>query len=373
MDLFSDITNCDNIKQVYNCTDGCICDEIIRYQKTSYNDFQIPEPWTGNLDEADVLFISSLNPGYDKNENYPSYKWGQNEIMNFFENRFNNRRYTSKEFKPLDKTGENLKMPHYWSEVQNILELITGTNQGLGYKRYAMTEIVHCKSKKWTCFKKSGRAIQKECENKFLKRILDITNASVIICFGSEAKDYFWSRFKNIYQENSNFIETVWNDKKRIIVFLGQPGSSQPRMDIIKKELEKIKEYIPVKLRAHHLLCIEGFVGKGYSDDFVSNMKSVIEKLDKNPEVLLAYNSDEICKKCPKNINNICSSVGGENEVKKMDLAVFKAISFKSGDCVSYSSLKKAVNERFKKKSELAEICGVCSWKETCPFYTSKD
>ncbi|MBP7796670.1 MAG: DUF1284 domain-containing protein [Elusimicrobiales bacterium] len=128
-----------------------------------------------------------------------------------------------------------------------------------------------------------------------------------------------------------------------------------------------------IKLRPHHLLCIEGFIGKGYSDDFVSNMKAVIEKLDKNPQVLLADGSDEICRKCPKNINNMCSSTGGEDEVKKMDGAVLKAIGFKSVDYLDYSNLKKVVNEIFLKKSDLAEICGLCSWKNSCPFYLSRE
>jgi len=128
-----------------------------------------------------------------------------------------------------------------------------------------------------------------------------------------------------------------------------------------------------VKLRAHHLLCIEGFVGMGYSDDFVSNMKEVIERLSKNVDVLLVDSSDEICRKCPKNIGNICSSTGGDDEVKKMDRAVLKATGFKSGVSVSYGDVKKVINEKFKKKSELAEICGVCSWRETCPFYLSKE
>jgi hypothetical protein len=58
-----------------------------------------------------------------------------------------------------------------------------------------------------------------------------------------------------------------------------------------------------ITLRPHHLLCIRNFIGKGYSKDFVDNMKSLINTLEENPnqKVLIKSGLDDICKKCPEN------------------------------------------------------------------------
>ncbi|MDD7224175.1 MAG: DUF1284 domain-containing protein, partial [Lachnospiraceae bacterium] len=32
-----------------------------------------------------------------------------------------------------------------------------------------------------------------------------------------------------------------------------------------------------ITLRPHHLLCTQGYSGKGYSDDFVENMDKIVD------------------------------------------------------------------------------------------------
>ncbi len=43
-----------------------------------------------------------------------------------------------------------------------------------------------------------------------------------------------------------------------------------------------------INIRAHHLLCLQGFQGYGYSQDFVRNMAEIIKKIGKTTE---AYKS----------------------------------------------------------------------------------
>ena len=40
-----------------------------------------------------------------------------------------------------------------------------------------------------------------------------------------------------------------------------------------------------MRLRGHNLLCIQGFVGKGYSPEFVDNMTRAVQSLDDAAEV----------------------------------------------------------------------------------------
>lgn len=43
--------------------------------------------------------------------------------------------------------------------------------------------------------------------------------------------------------------------------------------------LEHLESERPVRLRPHHLLCMQTFVGNGYSEAFVENMKQVLARL----------------------------------------------------------------------------------------------
>ncbi len=58
-------------------------------------------------------------------------------------------------------------------------------------------------------------------------------------------------------------------------------------------------------LRPHHGMCIAFFKGKGYSVEFTAHMKDVIKELENNPLVCLKVNTDELCSKCPCNIQGI--------------------------------------------------------------------
>ena len=50
-------------------------------------------------------------------------------------------------------------------------------------------------------------------------------------------------------------------------------------------------------LRAHHLICILGFRGLGYSKEYVANMSKIVGQLCSSPETLIQVVSkpDDIC------------------------------------------------------------------------------
>lgn len=51
-----------------------------------------------------------------------------------------------------------------------------------------------------------------------------------------------------------------------------------------------------IKLRPHHLLCTQGYSGKGYSKEFVENMTGIVELIKKeNAQVQLIFSEDDIC------------------------------------------------------------------------------
>ena len=49
-------------------------------------------------------------------------------------------------------------------------------------------------------------------------------------------------------------------------------------------------------IRPHHMLCMQFFEGKGYSDGFVASMAAIKEKLEKeDPQVEIVEGTDDVC------------------------------------------------------------------------------
>ncbi|PSJ50502.1 DUF1284 domain-containing protein [Kumtagia ephedrae] len=51
-----------------------------------------------------------------------------------------------------------------------------------------------------------------------------------------------------------------------------------------------------VRLRAHHLLCMLTYVGKGYSAAFTDNYDAIVERLSGGEDILLVAGPDDICR-----------------------------------------------------------------------------
>lgn len=50
-----------------------------------------------------------------------------------------------------------------------------------------------------------------------------------------------------------------------------------------------------IRLRAHHLLCLLTYVGKGYSPAFTANYDLIADRLGRGEEILLVSGPDDIC------------------------------------------------------------------------------
>ena len=50
-----------------------------------------------------------------------------------------------------------------------------------------------------------------------------------------------------------------------------------------------------VRIRAHHLLCMLTYVGKGYTAAFTANYDRIVERLNAGEDILLVHGPDDIC------------------------------------------------------------------------------
>ena len=121
-------------------------------------------------------------------------------------------------------------------------------------------------------------------------------------------------------------------------------------------------------LRGHHLLCLKGFQGYGYDENFTENMTYINSKKDHPSTVIsLTNHADDICSACPNLKNGICENTQKNNKIVAMDNEVLKHLD----STKEYNSpeLFNKIDEIFTTEESVSEICFNCKWSEKCLFY----
>lgn len=121
-------------------------------------------------------------------------------------------------------------------------------------------------------------------------------------------------------------------------------------------------------LRGHHLLCLKGFQGYGYDDDFVENMIDINSKRKLDTTTVCVVNSpDDICRSCPNLKNGICENESKNEMIVNMDNEVLKKID----STKEYNSIELfiQIDEIFNSVNSVSEICFNCMWADKCLFY----
>ncbi|MAE42479.1 hypothetical protein CMO93_01800 [Candidatus Woesearchaeota archaeon] len=113
-------------------------------------------------------------------------------------------------------------------------------------------------------------------------------------------------------------------------------------------------------LRAHHLLCIRNFKGKGYSPEFVRNYYEVLGRLTK-ANIKIVNSVDVICEKCPHNKGVCKKEKDSEMKTRKFDDRLIKTANIDLDEEYLYEDLKELV-----KHIKARDFCNDCEWKSLC-------
>jgi uncharacterized protein len=119
-----------------------------------------------------------------------------------------------------------------------------------------------------------------------------------------------------------------------------------------------------VRLRHHHLVCMQNFVGKGYDEHFVANMRQVIEDL-RGPGAIahLEIGCDDICSCCPNRDGPLCRD---EVSVIGKDRSVARFLGIPERTEVDASAVIDHVRERMQGLDDIRSLCGECDWADLC-------
>lgn len=121
-------------------------------------------------------------------------------------------------------------------------------------------------------------------------------------------------------------------------------------------------------LRGHHLLCLKGFQGYGYDENFIKNMTNINNEIKLNTtEIMLANSADDICNSCPNLKNGLCENETHEKKIVEMDNEVLKKLDISK----KYNAIElfEKIDDIFNTKESVSKICFNCIWHEKCLFY----
>lgn len=123
----------------------------------------------------------------------------------------------------------------------------------------------------------------------------------------------------------------------------------------------------PFSLRAHHLMCITTYQGKGYSPDFVATMNRVWHALRSGQvaEVAVHAEADPICRACP-NLQDPAdgTSCRFQASIEARDRRLLAAMGWSEGEVVALAPVMEHVLAHHAEL--LAEVCPGCEWITIC-------
>jgi hypothetical protein len=123
-----------------------------------------------------------------------------------------------------------------------------------------------------------------------------------------------------------------------------------------------------VRLRAHHLLCLLTYVGKGYSPAFTANYDVVVQRLAGGEHVLIVSGPDDICAPLLDGPDQHClsESAAGRDDIAALDVAGLLDRPLRPGtrlelDASTLGRMREAFSFGRTRKA-----CPGCEWFELC-------
>jgi uracil-DNA glycosylase len=180
-EVFASITHCPNIALAL-MESSHPCSAIVRSQHVPENEFQLPEPWRGQIDKARILFVGS-NPSIGDDRyalrSSPDEQVWESQHLAFGGG---SRPYVLDGIKTTKPDGSPLKLVRYWSSIRaRARELLPDALPG---EDYAVTEIVHCKSVGEIGVHEAALT----CYNLHGSNVFSVSPAKVVVVLGKFAR-----------------------------------------------------------------------------------------------------------------------------------------------------------------------------------------
>ncbi len=114
------------------------------------------------------------------------------------------------------------------------------------------------------------------------------------------------------------------------------------------------------KLRGHHLFCLLGYRGMGYSKEYVENMTRIHQILRNNPKTLvqLVKGPDQLCEKYPNSGDYHCQ----DQNIYDRDAVILERMGLKLNQILKWEDIEARVLKHVV-PTDIQSICETCSWR----------
>ena len=123
-----------------------------------------------------------------------------------------------------------------------------------------------------------------------------------------------------------------------------------------------------IRLRAHHLLCLLTYVGKGYSHAFTANYDGIADRLSRGEDILIVSGPDDVCAPLLDEPEPHClrESAVERDWLAAADVEELLARPIRVGarldlDAAILARMRQAFSAGLVRKA-----CGGCEWNELC-------
>ncbi|MDC3414483.1 DUF1284 domain-containing protein [Aquibacillus sp. 3ASR75-11] len=113
-------------------------------------------------------------------------------------------------------------------------------------------------------------------------------------------------------------------------------------------------------LRGHHLFCLLGYRGMGYSQEYVENMTRLHQTLRDNPKTLiqLVKGPDQLCEKYPNLGEYHCQN----NTIYERDAAILEKMELNIGQILTWKDIESRIRKHVT-SLDIRIVCETCSWR----------
>lgn len=116
----------------------------------------------------------------------------------------------------------------------------------------------------------------------------------------------------------------------------------------------------PIQLRGHHIFCLLGYRGMGYSAAYTKNMTMIHQTLRQSPETLIEIiqGPDQLCAKFPKDQDYHCQ----DQNIYERDAHILTKLGLPIGLTIQWKDIEQRIRTNVV-PDDIAHVCETCSWR----------
>jgi hypothetical protein len=186
-ELLLEIAQCPIVNACLSGPEPNPCRGVVEWQNLPTGPRWAPEPWSGHLSEAPILFLSSnpsaAAPGVPPGPYDVTAESTVDRIVGLFDGAFDEGGpHIEDGIRCVDAQGKRWSYVRFWASTKARARELLGSDPMPGLD-YVITEVVHCGTRQESAVWNA----QEQCVDRYLSRVLSLSPARVVVIFGALA------------------------------------------------------------------------------------------------------------------------------------------------------------------------------------------